>query len=131
MTPPTCGLVLTPQRLVAVVLRPGGGARRLVRAALTDDARYGLVEYLSATGAEIVVTDALARSDSVARRAARAGLVVWAAPDALVAAITRAAAVTVPARVATVLARLSAIPLLRAQLHRLPTAAEPRQVPLR
>jgi hypothetical protein len=72
VTPPTCGLVLTPQRLVAVVLRPGGEARRLVRAALTDDARYGLVEYLSATGAEIVATDALARADPVARRAARA-----------------------------------------------------------
>ena len=83
MTPPTCGLVLTPQRLVAV-LRSGGGAR----------------------------------------------LVVWLAPDALVAAITRAAAVTAPARVATVLTRLPAIPLLRAQLRRLPTAAEPRQVPL-
>jgi hypothetical protein len=113
-----------------VVFRPGGEARRLVRAALTDDARYGLVEYLSATGAEIVVTDALARADPVAHRAARAGLVVWVAPDALVAAITRAAALTAPARAATVLARLPAIPLLRAQLRRLPIAGEPRQVPL-
>ncbi len=130
MTPPTCGLVLTPQRLVAVVLRPVGEARRLVRAALTDDARYGLVEYLSATGAEIVVTDALARADPVARRAARAGLVVWVALDALVAAITCAAGVTPPARVAIVLARLPAIPILRAQLRRLPTTGEPRQVPL-
>jgi hypothetical protein len=130
MTPPTCGLVLAPRRLVAVVLGPGGEARRAIRAALTDDARYGLVEYLSATGAEIVVTDALARGDPVARRAARAGLVVWVAPDALAAAITRAAAVTAPPRIATVLARLPAIPLLRGQLRRLAIAAEPRQVPL-
>ncbi len=130
MTPPTCGLVLTPQRLVAVLLRPGGEARRLVRAALTDDARYGLVEYLAATEAEIVVTDGLARVDPVARRAARAGLVVWVAPDTLVAAITGAAAITASARVAAVLARLPAIPLLRPQLRRLPTAGEPRQVPL-
>jgi hypothetical protein len=70
------------------------------------------------------------RGDPVARRAARAGLIVWVALDALVAAITCAAGVTAPARVATVLARLPAIPILRAQLRRLPTAGEPPQVPL-
>lgn len=130
MTPATCGLVLAPRCLVAVVLGPGGRARRAVRAALTDDARYGMVEYLGATGAEIVITDALARADPIARRAARAGLVVWVAPDALAAAINQAAAVTAPARVAAVLARLTTIPILRVQLRRLCAAAEPRQVPL-
>ena len=83
------------------------------------------MEYLSATDAEIVVTDALARADPVARRAARAGLVVWLAPDALVAAITRAAAISAPARVATVLARLPAIPLLRGSLRRLTPKGTP------
>jgi hypothetical protein len=117
--------------MAAAVRAPAGGeARRLVRAALTDDARYGLVEYLSATGAEIVVTDALARADPVVRRAARASLVVWVAPDALMAAITRAAAISAPARVAAVLARLPAVPLLRVQLHRLCIATGPRQVRL-
>ncbi len=130
MTPITCGLILAPRRLVAVVLGPGGEARRVIRAALTDDARFGLVEYLAAAGAEIVVTDALVRGDPVGRSAVRAGLAVWIAPDTLVSAVARAAAITDPARVAAVLGRLPRVPLLRAHLRRLAAAVEPRQVPL-
>ncbi len=130
MTPITCGLVLAPRRLVAVVLGPGGEARPAIRAALTDDARYGLVEYLTAAGTELVVTEAFVRGDPLARRALHAGVAVWAAPDALLSAVTRAAAIADPARVAAILARLPCVPLLRAQLRRLIAAAEPRQVPL-
>jgi hypothetical protein len=130
VTPPACGLVLAPRRLVAVVLGPGGEARRAIRAALTDDARHGLVEYLAAAGPEIVVAEALVRADPVARHALCACLVVWAAPDALVAAVARAAAITDPARLAAMLARLPRVPLLRIQLRRLSAAVEPRQVPL-
>ncbi len=130
MTPITCGLILAPRRLVAVVLGPGGEARRVIRAALTDDARFGLVEYLAAAGAEIVVTDALVRGDPVGRSAVRAGLAVWIAPDTLVSAVARAAAITDPARTAAMLARLPRVPLLRAQLRRLAASPEPRQVPL-
>ena len=130
MTPITCGLVLAPRRLVAVVLGPGGEARRAIRVALTDDARYGLVAYLANAGAEIVAAEALVRGDAVARRALGAGFVVWAAPDALVAAIARAAAITDAARTAAMLARLPRVPFLRAQLRRLQATSEPRQVPL-
>jgi hypothetical protein len=129
--PPTCGLVLAPRRLVAVVLGPGGEARRAIRAALTDDARYGLVTYLEKAGVEIVATEALVRTDPTARHALAAGLVAWAVSDALAAAIARAAAITEPARIAAMLARLPRIPVLRAQLRRLAaTVVEPRQVPL-
>ncbi len=117
-------------RLVAVVFGPGGEARRAIRAALTNDARYGLIAYLANTGAEIVAADALVRGDPVARRALGAGLVAWAAPAALVAAIACAAAITDPVRIAAMPARLPRVPLLRAQLRRLPVAMEPRQVPL-
>jgi hypothetical protein len=130
VTPTTCGLVLVPRRLVAVVLGPSGEARRAVRVALTDEARYGLVEYLAAADAEVIVADSLARGDPVVRRAARARLVLWAAPDGLVAAIAGAAAINDPARVAAMLARLPRIPLLRAHLRRLAISIEPRQVPL-
>lgn len=119
MTPPSCGLVLAPRRLVAVVLGPDGGARRAVATALTDDARFGLVSYLAAAGVEIVVTDAFVRADPVAMRAVNAGLVVWVVPEALVAAIVRATAITDPARTAAILARIPRIPFLRAQLRRL------------
>ncbi len=130
MTPPTCGLVLAPRRLVAVVLGPGGEARRAIRAALTDDARYGLVAYLANLGAEIVTAEALVRGDPVAQRALGAGLVAWVVPDALVTAIARAAAIADPARTAAMLARLPRVPILRTHLRRLAPAVEPRQVPL-
>ncbi len=130
MTPPTCGLVLAPRRLVAVVLGPGGEARRAIRAALTDDARYGLVAFLANLGAEIVAAEALVRADPVAQRALGAGLVVWGAPDALVSAVARAAAITDQARIGAMLARLPRLPLLRAHLRRLAATVDPRQVPL-
>ena len=60
----TCGLWLARRRLVAAMLGPRGDARRVIRAALSDDARFGLVEYLAAAGAELVATEALARVDS-------------------------------------------------------------------
>jgi hypothetical protein len=119
VTPIACGLALAPRRLVAVVLGPGGEARRAIRAALTDEARYGLVEYLAAAGAEIVVSEALVRGDPVARHALRAGLVVWVAPDALVTAVAGAAAITDASRIASMLARLPRVPFLRARLRRL------------
>ena len=130
MTPPSSGLVLAPRRLVAVVLGPGGETRRAIRAALTDDARYGLVAYLANTGAEIVTAETLVRSDQIVHHALAAGLTAWAAPDALVAAIVRAAAITDPARVAAMLARLPRLPFLRAHLRRLTATPDLCQLPL-
>lgn len=88
------------------------------------------MEYLAAAGAAIVAAEGLVRGDPVARLGLGRGLVVWAAPDPLVAAIARAAAITDPARMAATLGRLPRVPLLRAQLRRLVTSIEPRQVPL-
>jgi hypothetical protein len=125
----TCGLWLARRRLVAAMLGPGGEARRVIRAALTDDARFGLVEYLAATGAEIVATEALARIDLMPAQAARRGLAVWTVGDALVAALLRAAAIRDPARAAALLARLPVIPLLRGVIRRL-VSPDGRQLPL-
>jgi len=125
----TCGLWLARRRLVAAVLGPGGGLRRVIRAALTDDARFGLVEYLAAAGAELVATEALARVDLMPVQAARRGLAVWTAGDALVAALLRAAAIHDPRRAAALLARLPTIPLLRGAVRRLVPPDE-RQLPL-
>lgn len=127
--PVTCGLWLARRRLVAVVVGPGGEARRAIRAALTDDARFGLLEYLAAAGAEVVATEALARVDLTPAQAARRGLAVWTAGDALVAALLRAAAIRDPARAAALLARIPVIPLLRSSLRRL-APPDRRQLPL-
>jgi len=125
----TCGLWLARRRLVAAVVGPGGEAHRVVRAALTDDARFGLIEYLAAAGAEIVATEALARIDLMPVQAARRGLAVWTVGDALIAALLRAAAIREPARAAALLARLPVIPLLRSWIHRL-ASPDGRQLPL-
>jgi hypothetical protein len=127
----SCGLWLAKRRLVAVLVGPADQPRRLIRSALTPDARFGLLEYLVAAGTEVVAAEALARSDLLPQHAARRGLVVWTAGDGIVAALLRAAAIRDPARAAALLARLPSIPLLRASLRRLaPQEAQARQLPL-
>jgi hypothetical protein len=128
--PVTCGLWLARRRLVAAMVGAEGEARRVIRAALTDDARFGLVEYLAATGTtELVATVALARVELLPAQAARRGLVVWTVSDSFAAALLGAAAIRDPARAATLLARLPVIPLLRASLRRL-APPDTRQLPL-
>jgi hypothetical protein len=127
----SCGLWLARRRLVAVLVGECGEARRTIRAALTDDARFGLIEYLAQADCEIVATEALVRAELLPAQAARREIVVWSADDALAAALLRAAAVRDPARAAALLARLPRIPLLRASLRRLvPPGALARQLPL-
>jgi hypothetical protein len=127
--PVTCGLWLARRRLVVAVLGPRVEDRRVIRAALTDDARFGLLEYLAAAGAELVATEALARMDLTPAQAARRGLAVWTAGDALVAALLGVAAIRDPVRAATLLARLPVIPLLRTSIRRL-ASTDRRQLPL-
>jgi hypothetical protein len=125
-----CGLWLARRRLVAVLVGARGELRRTIRAALTDDARFGLIEYLAHAGCEIVATDALARADLLPGQAARRDLAVWLADDQLVAALLGVAAVRDPVRAAALVARLRLVPAWRAQLRRLQTAAPARQLPL-
>jgi len=125
----TCGLWLARRRLVAALVGPGGEARRVLRSALTDEARFGLVEYLAAVGAEVVAAEALARIELMPMQAARRGLAVWTVGDALLAALLQAAAIRDPARAAALLARLPAIPLLRGVVRRL-VLPDSRQLPL-
>ncbi len=115
--------------MVAAVVGPRGEARRVIRAALTEEACFGLVEYLAAAGVKLVATEALARVDLMPVQAARRGLPVWMVGDALVAALLGAAAIRDPARAAALLARLPVVPLLRASLRRL-APPDARQLPL-
>lgn len=127
----TCGLWVARSRLVAVLVGPAGETRRIIRASLTADARYGLVEYLAGVELEIVLTEALARTDLVALQAVRRGVPVWTVDDALGAALLGAAAIRDGARAAALLARLPRIPLLRASLRRLmPPGQTGSQLPL-
>ena len=67
--------------------------------------------------------------DLTPAQAARRGLAVWTAGDALVAALLGVAAIRDPVRAATLLARLPVIPLLRTSIRRL-ASTDRRQLPL-
>lgn len=127
----TCGLWRARRQLVAVLATPDGSvARRPIRVADSDDARWGLVEYLALTGCAIVTTRSLARIDRCPARAARRGLEVLLVDDAVVSAILQAAAIRDAARAAAVLARFPVVPVLRAQLRRLAPEHRGTQLPL-
>ena len=106
-----CGLWLARRRLLAVLVGPAGQRQRVVRAALTDDARFGLGEYLLHAGCDVVATQALARADLLPAQLARRGLVVWLADDQLVAGLLGVAAIRDPARAAALIARMRVVRL--------------------
>lgn len=126
----TCGLWLARRRLVAALVGPAGHAQRNIRSALTDDARFGLGEYLIHAGCDVVVPEALARADLLPAQLARRGLAVWLADDQLVAGLLGVAAVRDPARAAALVARMRLVPAWRAQLRRLVPSDPARQLPL-
>lgn len=126
----SCGVWRAERRLVVALVGPDSKPRRVIRSALTDDARYGLIEYLAIAGTDLIVSEALTRVDLLPSHAARRGLVVWTVSDAFVAALLRAAAIRDPARAAALLGRLTFIPLLRGSLRRIGSvAAHPQQLP--
>jgi hypothetical protein len=125
-----CGLWLARRRLVAVLVGDRGEPWRTLRAALTDDARFGLVEHLAHAGCDLVATEALARTDLLPAQAARRGLAVWLADDQLAAALFAVAAVRDSPRAAALLARLRLVAHWRPSLRPLTPAAPDRQLPL-
>jgi len=125
-----CGLWLARRRIVAALVGPPGQPQRVLRAALTDDARFGLTEYLIHAHSEIVATEALARTDLLPPQLARRGLSVWIADDQLIAALLGVAAIRDPARAAAVLARMRLVSAWRAQLRHLAPTDPARQLRL-
>ena len=126
-----CGVWLAPRGLVAVLV-DGAGRARSFSVASTDDARSGLVLWLAAAGADLVVDEALFKADRIAHVARDAGVTVWIAGPPLVEALRHAAGIARRgARLsAAMLARLPSTPWLRDQLRRLDAAADPRQITL-
>jgi hypothetical protein len=126
-----CGVWLAPRGLVAVLVDDAGRARAC-SVAFTDDARSGLALWLAASGAELVVEEALLAADPIADVARHAGVTVWVARPPLVAALRHAAGITRRGAhlSAAMLARLPAIPWLRSLLRRLEPPADERQIPL-
>lgn len=115
-----CGLWPVERRVVAVVVDDDGHvAAPLI--ALDDDDRWELLGRLDAEhglDCELVVPDALLRSDIICRFALERRHITWAAPSVLVDAIRRVAALDRAPRTAAMLARLALVPALRQHLRR-------------
>jgi hypothetical protein len=131
----SCGLWPARRRLVAVVVDDDGRASPAVAAALNDDARWGLLEHLDAVhglDCELVISDELARVDSIGQLALTRGVSVWVAPQRLVDAIRTAAALATgpPGRTAAMIARLALVPIWRGHLRRLGCEIDRRQLQL-
>lgn len=128
-----CGLWLAPRSLVAVTVDQDGRASPAHPAALDNDARWGLLQYIDAVyggDCELVLPEELARVDSIAHFALKRGAPVWVAPHRLVEGIRSVAALATgpPSRSAAMIARLALVPVWRGHLRRLAPSPDPRQL---
>lgn len=130
---PTCGLWPSSRGVVAAVV-DADGILALVAPLPHDSDERDL--WLSRTvahhgpGLELVMTESLARYDSLGRFALECGYPLWIAPPRLVTAIARAAWWRpAPRQLAALLARMPQVRPLRAALRRR-RPDEPRQMSL-
>ena len=127
-----CGVWLGRRGLAAVLVDAGGRVRLATTIPTTPSARADLVALLAGTHADLVVDEAHLAADPIAFVARTAGVRVWVVGAPLVASLREVAGVArgPPRASAALLARLPAIPWLRAHLRRVEPADDPRQVPL-
>jgi hypothetical protein len=115
-----CGLWPTGPRVLAVVVDDGGHvAAPLI--ALDDDDRWELLGRLDAEhglDCELVVPEDMLRRDAICRFALERRHVTLVAPNQLVDAIRRVAALQRAPRTAAMLARLALVSVLRQHLRR-------------
>lgn len=127
-----CGIWLGRRGLAAVLADGGGRIRLATSIPATHTARFALVELLAAVNADLVVEEPMLPADPIAFVAGRGGVRVWVADPPLVASLRLAAGIDRGSlrASAALLARLPAIPWLRAHLRRVEPADDPRQVQL-
>jgi hypothetical protein len=132
----TCGIWLSRNRLVAVVVDDEGRAAPALYASMNDDERWALLDHIDAAhglDCKLVIPDDLLRSDAISQFALERGHGLWAAPWQLVDAIRRVAGLASgpSGRVAAMIARLAVMPGFRGHLRRVDRpGCEPRQLPL-
>jgi hypothetical protein len=118
-----CGLWLSSNRLVAVVVDDEGRAAPGPLLAVDDEERWALLEHVDAVhglDCALVLTDDLLKADDrICRFALERGHDLWAAPRQLVDAIRLAAGLAKSARVAAMIGRLALVPGFRGHLRRI------------
>jgi hypothetical protein len=127
----TCGLWLTPRRLVAVMRPADAVAESLWQLARSDDGRHLLVDAIVQCGAELVIAADQARRDAVVGLARKRGVTLWLVPTEIAfAARVGAGMQSSPKRLAGIVAQLPTWPPLRPQLRRLTPLIDHRQLAL-
>ncbi|MHB8876633.1 MAG: hypothetical protein ACYC8T_23300 [Myxococcaceae bacterium] len=120
---------------MAVVVDDGGRAMPTTLAAMDDEERWALLQYVDAVhglDCPLVLTDDLFKADDgICRFALERGHDLWAAPRPLVEAIRLAAGLATTSRIAAMIARLAIVPGFRGHLRRIDRSAiDCRQLPL-
>ena len=122
-----CGIWISRNRLVAVVVDDDGRATPTILAAMDDEERWALLEYVNAVhglDCALVLTDDLLKADDgICRFALDRGHDLWAAPRPLVEAIRLAAGLATSSHVAAMIARLVIVPGFRSYLRRIDRGA--------
>jgi len=130
-----CGIWRAKSRLVAAVVDDDGRAAPTVLAAIDDEERWALLQYVDAVhglDCALVLTDDLLKAkDDICRFALERGHDFWAVPRGLVEGIRLAAGLTAAPQVAAMIARLAIVPGFRGHLRRIDRCAyDCRQLPL-
>lgn len=128
-----CGICLSKRQLVAVFV-DDGHATPAICAALDDDDRWTLLERVDEVHGldyALVLPDDLLKCDSIGLLALNRGCDLWAAPQPLVEAVRRAAAISTAPRLAAMIARLAIVPGFRTHLRHIhPSSFDSRQLTL-
>ena len=129
-----CGIWLSRNRLVAVVVDDDGRPGPAIFAGMNDDERWALLTSVDAEHGldwALVLPDDLLRADAIGRLALVRRHELWSAPRRLVESIRIVAGLADGARVAAMLARLAIAPGFRGHLRRVERDAHDwRQLPL-
>ena len=122
-----CGIWRSRNRLVDVVVDDDGRAAPTILAAMDDEERWALLQYVDAVhglDCTLVLTDDLLKADdNICRFALERGRDLWTVPRVLAEAIRRAAGLATAPRVAAMIARLAIVPGFRGHLRRIDRGA--------
>ena len=129
-----CGICLSRNRLVAVVVDEEGRASPAILAAPDNEERWTLLQQVDAVHGldwSLVLPENLLKTDALGYLALERGHDLWAAPQPLIEAIRHVARLSTSSRVAAMIARLAIVPGFRGHLRRIHREPQDsRQLPL-
>ena len=128
----TCGLWPGARRIIAVIADAEGNTRPPITAAYTDEALWGLLQYIAYHDAQPVLSKSLTRRNHFGKKITDEGLLLWRISDGFFDQLRIASALSKkPGRYsAAMLARLPHLPMLRDHLERVNPLVSKNQLSL-